>query len=151
MVQQRGVGRGGDPDPAGAPEGGPPESLSPATGALLDPAALSEIRRLQLPGEPDVVATVIAMFADECPRQLQHLGAAIARQDPVALRAVAHNFKGSAATVGARHVRVLCQQMEDIGTAGTVVGAAGLAAALAEAAERTRTAWATLIASGELT
>ncbi len=97
------------------------------------------------------MATVIAMFAEECPRQLQCLGAAIARRDPVALRAAAHNFKGSAAAVGAGHVRVLCQQMEDIGTAGTVVGAADLAAALAEATESTCTALATLIAPGELT
>lgn len=117
-------------------------------GADLDHAALDEIRRLQVAGQPDIVAAVAALFADDGVRQIQQLSAAIVAHDGPALRVAAHTLKGSAAAVGARELQAVCQRLEQIGLADTVDGADELVTTLDAAFARTCAALERLTALG---
>jgi CheY-like chemotaxis protein/HPt (histidine-containing phosphotransfer) domain-containing protein len=115
---------------------------------VLDPAALRLARRVQRPGQPDVVAQLVGVFAASTPPLLAELRAGVARQDASALRAAAHTLKGSAAAVGAREMQGLCERLEQLGQGGSVVGAAELAERLEDAYRRARAALETLVPGG---
>ena len=104
--------------------------------------------RVQRPGQPDVVAQLVGVFAASTPPLLAELRAGVARQDASALRAAAHTLKGSAAAVGAREMQRLCERLEQLGQGGSVVGAAELAERLEDAYRRARAALETLVPGG---
>jgi HPt (histidine-containing phosphotransfer) domain-containing protein len=89
-------------------------------------AVLDELRGLQAPGEPDIVAEVIELFIDDSRRRVAAMGAALERGDAVALGHDAHGLKGSSANVGANRLRGLCEAVERLGKSKTLDGAAEL-------------------------
>jgi HPt (histidine-containing phosphotransfer) domain-containing protein len=81
------------PDPAGrvtATAGDHPPS-----GGQLDPTLGRATLIARFGGDTEFFNEVAAVFLDDCPRLLDQLRAACARQDLAALRATAHAFKGA--------------------------------------------------------
>jgi signal transduction histidine kinase len=110
------------------------------TEVVLDPAALAEVARLQRPGRPDLVNSIVTRFRDEAPRRVEALREAIDRGDAAAVRDYAHSLKGDSRRIGGTEVGRLCAEIELLGRSGTLANAAELLARLSAAVERLCTA-----------
>ena len=97
-----------------------------ATENILDPTYINDIRKLQQPGMPSILARVIHKYLDTFPGALANLRQAIAIQDADKLRLVAHSMKNNSATLGATALAELLQQIETIGRESSTAGAAEL-------------------------
>jgi len=89
---------------------------------LLDISQLDTIRSLQLPGEPDLVAELIAVYAEQVEHTLAGLRAALGAGDAKLLARTAHGLKGVSANLGARRVVTLCNGLEERARGGTLEG-----------------------------
>jgi PAS domain S-box-containing protein len=103
---------------------------------VVDETALTELA----PGEPEIVAELVAQFLEDAPPRLTALHAAIAQDDADGLRQAAHLLKGEAASLGARELAAVCGQLETLGRAGATAGAGELDIAVTIAYERAREA-----------
>jgi HPt (histidine-containing phosphotransfer) domain-containing protein len=102
-----------------------------ATHTVLDETVLENLT-------PELAAEVIAMYLDDTPRQLAALQDAVRAGDAAAVARVAHQLRGSAATMGARELQGLCAELEARGGAGNLGGMDELLAAVGPAFERAR-------------
>ena len=98
--------------------------LPAATRDVINRHALENIRALSQDRGGALVAKVIAAYVGDTPAHLQTLGRAIAGQDATCVRKVAHSLKSSSANVGAETLAQLCKEMETLGRADSVDGAA---------------------------
>jgi signal transduction histidine kinase/CheY-like chemotaxis protein/HPt (histidine-containing phosphotransfer) domain-containing protein len=105
------------------PQYAPESSLTPIP--VLDAQILGDLRQLG-EGQPNLVRQLLGLFQSEVPRQLASMAAAVASGDAGQLRATAHSVKGAAANLGALELSRLCADLEKLGRAGTVEGAAEL-------------------------
>jgi PAS domain S-box-containing protein len=117
------------------------ETLSAAREAagaadVLDPAAIAMLRELHRPGHPDPLGAAIGLFLANEPPRLATLRAAVADGDAAAVQRAAHQFKGSAGTMGAGEVMALSQGLEQLARGGTLAGAEELMGALESALAR---------------
>jgi HPt (histidine-containing phosphotransfer) domain-containing protein len=96
----------------------------------LDPVVLENLRQLTPPGEPDVLNEVLQLFLDDVPARIERLRAAWQGGDAVAVQRAAHSLKGSAGNIGATDLLGVCRQLDELGRAGDLSGAAALVAAL---------------------
>ncbi len=90
---------------------------------VLDPAVIESLRRLNQPGEPDVVQEVLTLFIAEAPMRLAAVAGAVEVGDATALQRAAHAMKGSAAAIGATAFQRICGDLEEMGRAGSLAGA----------------------------
>ncbi len=97
---------------------------------LLDPAALKQIQALQRPERPNIIHKVISSYLKDSVQLLETLRVAIAQNDPPTLHRAAHSLKSTSATVGARGLAELCQDLEGIGRANTTDKAPALLSAI---------------------
>ncbi len=97
---------------------------------LLDPAALKQIQALQRPERPNIIHKVISSYLKDSVQLLETLRVAIAQNDPPTLHRAAHSLKSTSATVGARALAELCQDLEGIGRANTTDKAPALLSAI---------------------
>ena len=86
--------------------------------------ALENIRALSRDGGDALVQKVVAAYMGDTPRHLATLRDAIAGEDPGSVRRVAHSLKSASANVGAVHLASLCKELEQLGRAESVDGAA---------------------------
>jgi signal transduction histidine kinase/CheY-like chemotaxis protein/HPt (histidine-containing phosphotransfer) domain-containing protein len=109
--------------PAPPPVEGPSE--------LMDWSRLDDLREFD---EPDgsMVRDAIAAFVGQAAPRLAAVRAAIASQDPGALRHAAHDLKGAGANVGAKALSQCAGEIEAIARQGETAPAAGLITELAE-------------------
>jgi PAS domain S-box-containing protein len=131
------------------PEGAPPitddgrqEEATPA----LDLAVLSELRRLQGEGEPDIVQELAEAFQSETLPLLEAMHQAVLERQPEQLRRAAHNLKGSSHNLGAPRMATFSAELEAIGKNGTVAGATERVTRLEQEYQRVCRALATEIA-----
>ncbi|MDC8757021.1 response regulator [Janthinobacterium fluminis] len=99
------------------------EAAKPEAAAILDPAALQNLRAMRRPGRPDVLARIIDLFYSDAPRLLGELRVAAAASDTEALRLAAHTLKSSCANVGALNLSSTCREIEQYAR-GNDVGSA---------------------------
>jgi HPt (histidine-containing phosphotransfer) domain-containing protein len=85
---------------------------------LFDRRCLTELRELQIEGEPDILAEVVQVFLNSTPVRLSDLQQAITQNDAAAVKDLAHALKGSSGTLGARQMAELCLQLEMTGRSG---------------------------------
>jgi len=81
---------------------------------VLDPVVLAGLRQLRLPGKPDPLRSLIDLFLQEAPAQLDALEQAITRNDLAALAqttSAATALMGSAGNLGARGLAALCDEL----------------------------------------
>jgi len=107
--------------------------------ATIDPTALRRLQSLNRAGTGDLLAKLITLYVVGTPARLAALRQAIAQEDPRAMRQNAHSLRGSASILGAQEVESLCEQLERMGRANTLAGAAALMDALDDAHERALT------------
>jgi CheY-like chemotaxis protein len=85
------------------------------TGAVLDIQALEQIRALQQPGAPDLLAKVIALYLDSTAKLTEQIRTALDAGDADGLRLAAHALKSSSGNVGATGLADLAKQLEACG------------------------------------
>lgn len=99
------------------------EENGPAQAPALDQKVLSELRRLQIDGEPDIVWELGGMFLDRAPARIETMKAALDKGDAEMLKREAHNLKSSSANLGALRLSGLFKEIEAIGRSGDLQGA----------------------------
>jgi PAS domain S-box-containing protein len=122
--------------PATATELAPERAIHAANSAapVLDQAALNNIRALDDDGA--VLVEVIQMYLDEVPQQLRGMAAALAAGQGTDLGRIAHALKSASFNVGAKTLGALCKDVERLGKANDMAGAAPLVSALQEQYEK---------------
>jgi CheY-like chemotaxis protein/HPt (histidine-containing phosphotransfer) domain-containing protein len=92
----------------------------------LDSGALDQIRSLQRPGQPSILAKVVGAFDQSVPELLTALDESIARGDADAVRKQAHTIKSASANLGAMELSQNCRELEHRASQGTLDGIASL-------------------------
>ena len=91
--------------------------------ALLDAAALQNLRAMRRPGRPDVLGRIIDLFYSDAPRLLGQLEVAARASDATALLLAAHTLKSSCANVGALGLSATCREIEQYARGNDVASA----------------------------
>ncbi len=97
---------------------------------VLDPARLELLSALRS-GEESLLERLVNSFLETAPQSLTRIRHAIARGNAQHLAIAAHQLRGSALNLGLPRVAAVCQQLEDLGDAGTLGPAPAAVAALA--------------------
>jgi two-component system sensor histidine kinase/response regulator len=92
------------------------ESLPPAT----------DFRSLVGSGLGDMVPQLASIFLESAPRDIGKMKIALEANDAGGLKSAAHSLKGSCSSLGALHLRELCQQIENHGRSETLGGVSKL-------------------------
>jgi CheY-like chemotaxis protein len=108
--------------------------------AAIEASVISNLRALQSPGEPNLLAELIDSFLDDSAKRIELMRRAVASGDPEGLTRTAHVLKGGSGTLGANRMAALCDLLEDRSSRGSFEGAAVLITALEEEFERVRRA-----------
>ena len=82
---------------------------------LLDPSVLLALREYRVPGEADPAREVADTFLDVTPERLERLRAAAQRGDGAEVSQLAHQMRGSCATVGAVAMHAVASELEATG------------------------------------
>ncbi|MBX3325893.1 MAG: PAS domain S-box protein [Nitrospira sp.] len=83
--------------------------------AVIDQTALTGIRVLQRPGQPDLVVRVVTSYLETSPDIVDRIRSAARLQNAMELRAAAHRLKSSSAQLGATAVSADCRELEQMG------------------------------------
>jgi PAS domain S-box-containing protein len=86
----------------------------------LDPKAIADLRRLQIKGEPDILAELGGLFLDRAPARITAMRDALANGDAETLYREAHNLKSSSANLGAMLLSAICRELEKLGRSGAL-------------------------------
>jgi HPt (histidine-containing phosphotransfer) domain-containing protein len=113
----------------------------------LDQAALDNLLE-SVGGDREFLGELIDTFFEDTPGQLAAIRQALGAGDAEALRRAAHSLKSNSANFGAAALAELCQALEELGKAGSFVGAAGLAAQIEAGYEEARRALEAVRAAG---
>jgi HPt (histidine-containing phosphotransfer) domain-containing protein len=111
------------PEPA-APEAAPQPA---APGTELDRAALDNLRAL-VGGDPALLGELIDSYLQETPHLLVALRRSLDEGNAAGLRQAAHPLKSTSRDFGANRLSGLAKELEQMGKAGTLDGAAALVA-----------------------
>jgi len=87
---------------------------------------------------------LIEIFMEDATRLLGEMRAAVEQGEAEKLERAAHALKGSSATLGAEPLSALCQELEAMGRAGALDGAAARLAQAEAEYERVRVALETM-------
>ncbi len=120
-----------------SPAGGAPGRGEPSP---IDPKAIAAIVALQPPGGEDILKNVVSLYLDSSLPLMQGLGEALAGKNAEAFTRAAHTLKSSSAYLGALTFSGMCKEMEMLGRAGQLDGAACRRAALEAEYARVRAA-----------
>ncbi len=82
---------------------------------VLDLSVFEELKRLQKPGRPDIVAGLIALYLETATEIADKVVQSISNKDLEGLANAAHSLKSSSANVGATRLSKLCFELEKIG------------------------------------
>lgn len=112
------------------PQAAPAPARSPAVAAeqpdAVNRSALDNIRSLSRDSGDALVHKVVTAYMGDTPRHLHALRQALGGLDAESVRRVAHSLKSSSANIGAARLATLCRELEQLGRAGSVDGAAPL-------------------------
>jgi two-component system sensor histidine kinase/response regulator len=119
-----------------------PEPAAP----VLDESVLSSLGGLPAHESAGLRAEVLRLFAEDTPRRLANMRAAVASNDAVALTREAHALKGEAGMVGARALQEAARELERLARDGTLEDAAPHLPRLAAAYQRAHDALVSIVA-----
>ena len=80
----------------------------------LDRDALSDL----LDGDPELIATLIGSFLDDCPDYMEAIRTAVEEKDGTALEREAHGLKGATGSLRAFPTSEAAQTLEEMGREG---------------------------------
>ncbi len=90
---------------------------------MLDAAQFDGLRQLAAAsGDPGFLRSIVDQFLDQAALQLAALRDAAGRGDATVLKEVAHDLKGSSATMSASPVASACAALEEAAARGEVAG-----------------------------
>lgn len=92
----------------------------------FDAEVVAGLRRMQKPGQPDVIAELLDILLSLLPVQLAEMRKAVAEGQAETLRRAAHRLRGSSAGLGAKSIAAVCEKLEDQGQRGSLKGAPDL-------------------------
>ena len=84
----------------------------------VDATTLNDIRALQQPGAPDLLARLVRIYLHDAPRLMQAMRDAIRAGDDGALQRAAHVLSSSSADMGARTLARICNRIATVPGAG---------------------------------
>jgi len=90
---------------------------------ILDPAAIENLQELAV-GDAAFLAELMDTFLADAPQLLADMRQAVERGDAARLRLAAHSLKSNSADFGAMTLSNLCRELEGLGRAGKLDGAA---------------------------
>jgi HPt (histidine-containing phosphotransfer) domain-containing protein len=115
---------------------------------MSEPGAIDQARFAALlesvQGDRAFLAELLDTFLAEAPNLLAAMRQALARQDAAGLRLAAHSLKSNSRDFGAAILSGLCLELEMMGKAGTLAGAAEKLAQAEVEYDRVRVALETL-------
>ena len=114
------------------PSSVPSPAAEPAPGEVLDRAALLE----RVEGDRALLAELVGLFLQDCPRLLAGIREAVARGDAKALERAAHACKGAVSNFAAPAATAAALRMEQMSREGNLAQAAEGCAALEAEIER---------------
>ena len=91
--------------------------------SLIDPVAWAGLLE-SVGGDADFIAELMQAYFDDSPRLLAAMQEAFSAGNAEDLRRAAHSLKSSSANFGALRLSQKCKQLEDMGKAGVLDGAA---------------------------
>lgn len=115
---------------------------------LLDLTTLQNLVELD-DGAHGLVSEMIGIFQDDTPRRIQAILQAIAQQDAEALSRAGHALKGGAGALGAKTLRTLGAELEQLGRSGSVDAGVDLPARLEAAFQASLAALESFVREGE--
>lgn len=95
---------------------------------VLDEATVAELRELGDQFDGNFATSLVSDYLTGAAEHLAALEDALTRRDAAAVTETAHAFKGSSASVGARHLCNLLAQLESLGRTEDLDGADSLVA-----------------------
>ena len=90
---------------------------------VLDPKVLKSLRQLAGAKASTVLKTMLALYLEDSPIQLEAIRTAITAQDPATLRQASHTLRSSSANLGALNLANQCKVLEMLGRSGTTENA----------------------------
>ena len=102
------------------------EEVSNDSSPALDPERLQMLQTLARRAKSGLYQQLLQNFQTAAVQRIAALREAIAKDDWASLRQASHALKGVSLNIGAHGVGEICQRLEDLGDAQTVVGAAAL-------------------------
>lgn len=94
--------------------------------SALNPVVIARLHALAEATEPSLIGQIFTSFLSDGAERLDKLQNALDGNDPELLRKTAHTLKGASANIGAHHIADIAQQLELLGQAGSMRGAAVL-------------------------
>ena len=94
--------------------------------SALDPERLQILQTLARRAKPGLYQQLLRNFQTGAIQRITALREAVAKDDSAGLQQASHALKGVSLNIGARGVGEICQRLEALGEAQTVVGAAAL-------------------------
>jgi HPt (histidine-containing phosphotransfer) domain-containing protein len=91
--------------------------------SAITQAALDNLREIA-GGDDSLLAELIDTFFDEAPSLLAEMRQGLQAMQPEALQRAAHSLKSNSADFGAMRLSNLCKELEAMGKAGILEGAA---------------------------
>ncbi|HWQ66099.1 MAG TPA: response regulator [Methanospirillum sp.] len=98
---------------------------APDTGPF-DSSVLAELKALAETGDSDFLKEVFTLYREDSQKLMYKMQEAVKNADPTALMEASHALKGSSGEVGARAIAGISLELEKLGMAGTIEGAAPL-------------------------
>jgi HPt (histidine-containing phosphotransfer) domain-containing protein len=131
-----------EPQPAAEARHEEPARTAPnGASKVVDSGELDDLRRQTSTARgADMIVDLVGLFLRHAPARVEAVESAVAAHDAEALRKAARALRGSSRTLGAARMAELCAELEQIGTSGSVMGAAPLVAQLKEGFALTRRA-----------
>jgi HPt (histidine-containing phosphotransfer) domain-containing protein len=111
--------------------------------SVIDQAALDTLLD-SLGGDQEFLAELMQDYFDDAPDQLAAMESALASGDAEGLHRAAHSLKSNSTTFGAMTLARYCKELEDMGKAGDLDGAAAQITLIQAQYERARAALAAI-------
>jgi len=86
---------------------------------LTAPIKLDELRH-RLGDDSELMTDIIAIFLEDCPKQLAGIKLAVASRDPAAIRSTAHSLKGAADNLSAGPLAECAKALERMAEGGAI-------------------------------
>jgi HPt (histidine-containing phosphotransfer) domain-containing protein len=90
---------------------------------ILDPKPLADILELQRRKAPNLLNTLLLRYREESAQLLHKLKTALDQGNADGVHRAAHSLRSSSATLGARSLAALCEDLETKGRTGQLVNA----------------------------
>ncbi len=91
----------------------------------IEPSAIDALRALN-PGDDSFLRDLIQIYFDDAPKRLVEIEQAVAEKDARKLTLAAHSLKGSSSNFGANQLRLLSEELEQLGRQSALDGVAAL-------------------------